>query len=143
MGLVAFQHKLPTYFANQEKKINTVKMHFTTTIFTITLALCGSVAAQSTSILTVTPYCAPAPTDVMVTRSAVVVPACSGGANETKPVIVSMSGTGMNSGMMPTATMSGGGAMFTGGAAPAARGLGMGAAVGAGVVGGLVALVMG
>ena len=44
----------------------------------------------------------------------------------------------MTSGMMPTATMSGGGALFTGAAARVNAGVGMGV----GIVGGLVVALM-
>ncbi|EDU44546.1 hypothetical protein PtrSN002B_005767 [Pyrenophora tritici-repentis] len=109
-------------------------MKFSTSIVTIGFAVFRSVAAQSpTTTITVTPYCAPAPTDESVSRADVPVPSCAGGANETKPMIVSMSG-----GMMPTATMSGGGAMFTGAATRMDAGL-----MGVGLVGGLMVAMMG
>ncbi|KAH9880996.1 hypothetical protein J1614_001489 [Plenodomus biglobosus] len=86
----------------------------TTVLFTI-----GATSAQSTSTaaamstITVSPGCpSAAPADVMVTRSAVVVPSCAG--NETKPTLISMPGYGSN--MSATATGTGGAAMFTGAA---------------------------
>lgn len=58
------------------------------------------------STLTVHPACpSAAPTDVMVTRSAVMVPSCAAG-NESTPMIVSMSGDA-------TMTMTGGGSIMT------------------------------
>src|SRR5690242_18207233 len=81
----------------------------------------------------------PAP-DVVVTRSNAPVPSCAGGANETKPSIVTMPGYGppmpsggMGSGGMGgngSATMSGPPAMFTG-------------AAGQNVVSGVLAVVAG
>ena len=99
-----------------------------------------SPSSTPTTTLTVTPHCVAAPTDVIVTRSNVAVPSCAGGANETKPVIVSMSG--MSSGMAATATMSGGSAMFTGAAARVNANVGAGM-MGVGVFGGLVVALMG
>ncbi|CBX96053.1 predicted protein [Plenodomus lingam JN3] len=65
------------------------------------------------STITVSPGCpSAAPADVMVTRSAVVVPSCAG--NESKPTLISMPGYGSN--MSATATGTGGAAMFTGAA---------------------------
>jgi hypothetical protein len=65
--------------------------------------------------------------DVVVTRSNAPVPSCAGGANETKPSIVTMPGYGppmpsggmgggMGAGGSGSATMSGSPAMFTGAA---------------------------
>jgi hypothetical protein len=72
----------------------------------------------------------------MVTRSAVAVPSCAAGNNETKPSIISMSGYG--GGMMGSPTSTGGAAEFTG-AATANSAVG-GLVVG--VFGGLVAALL-
>jgi hypothetical protein len=86
------------------------------------------------STLTVHPACpSTTPSDEMVTRSAVMVPSCAAG-NETKPMIISVSGDKtmtMPAGgpmMTPSMSASGNPAQFTGAAAKKS------------VVGGVVAL---
>jgi len=67
--------------------------------------------APAMSTITVLPGCpSAAPANVLVTRSAVVVPSCAG--NETKPTLVTMPGYATNA----TATGTGGTPMFTGAA---------------------------
>ncbi|KAG9193863.1 hypothetical protein G6011_03898 [Alternaria panax] len=95
-------------------------MKFSTPILsTAAMLLSSTVSAQTpavTSTLTVHPGCpSAAPADVMVTRSAVAVPSCAAGGNETKPSIIMMSGSG-SGGMMGSATASGNMPEFTGAA---------------------------
>lgn len=71
----------------------------------------------------------------MVTRSAVAVPSCAAGGNETKPSIISMSGSGE---MMGSATGSGSMPEFTG----AATGNTVMSGVVVGLFGGLAAALM-
>jgi hypothetical protein len=71
----------------------------------------------------------------MVTRSAVAVPSCAAGSNETKPSIIMMSGTG---GMMGSPTGTGAPAEFTG----AATGNTAMSAVVVSLFGGVVAALM-
>ncbi|KAF2847405.1 hypothetical protein T440DRAFT_501192 [Plenodomus tracheiphilus IPT5] len=80
-------------------------------LLTTVLLAIGTTSAT----ITVSPGCpSAAPADVIVTRSAVVVPSCAG--NETKPTLISMSGAGTGSNLSATATGTGGAAMFTGAA---------------------------
>ncbi|CAN9229521.1 hypothetical protein GT037_001675 [Alternaria burnsii] len=113
-------------------------MKFSASILSTAVVLSSTVSAQSpavTSTLTVHPGCpSAAPADVMVTRSAVAVPSCAAGSNETKPSIIMMSG----SGMMGSATASGNMPEFTG---AAAANMAMGSVV-VGVFGGLFAALM-
>ncbi|KAF2821778.1 hypothetical protein CC86DRAFT_410860 [Ophiobolus disseminans] len=93
----------------------------------------GFAAAQNaTSIISVTNAACPTgpPANVVVTRSAVIVPSCAAGGNVTKPSVVSISGGGQptNSAGLP---------VFTGAAGKAVVDS-FAAVVGFGIVAGLV-----
>ncbi|KAH6881744.1 hypothetical protein J4E91_005095 [Alternaria rosae] len=114
-------------------------MKFSTSFVGAAVLLASTVSAEApavTSTLTVKPGCpSAAPADVMVTRSAVAVPSCAAGANETKPSIVTMPGYG--TGMMGSATGTGMMPEFTGAASA-----NMMSGVVVGLFGGLAAALM-
>ncbi|KAI4671798.1 hypothetical protein J4E81_000646 [Alternaria sp. BMP 2799] len=115
-------------------------MKFSTSFVGAAVLLASTVYAAEapavTTTLTAKAGCpSAAPADVMVTRSAVAVPSCAAGANETKPSIVTMPGYG--TGMMGSATGTGMMPEFTGAASA-----NMISGVVVGVFGGLAAALM-